>query len=83
MIGGIAPKPGTPIAVMIEATCDDKIVQFTQATVDAKVMPVTLSHPVSADAKNSPYCRAAYQLDGRANATPYKATIGKLTVTFG
>jgi len=82
MIGGITPKAGVPIAVKIEATCDDKVVQFTQATVDAKVMPVTLSHPVSADTKGSPYCRAAYQLDGRANATPYKATIGKLTVTF-
>jgi hypothetical protein len=82
MTGGISPKSGTAIAVGIEATCDDKTVQFTRVLIDGNPTPVTLSHPVSTDQKGSPYCRAAYQLDGKANALAYKATIGNLTVAF-
>ena len=77
------PQPGVPIAVGVEATCDDKVVQFMRVLIDGVPTNVNLSHPVSADAKGSPYLRAASQLDGRANATPYKAKIGELTVTFG
>lgn len=83
MTGGITPKAGIPISITVSATCDDKTVQFTNVIVDSTVTPVAISHPVSTEVKASPYIRAAYQLDGRANAMPYKATIGQLTVTFG
>lgn len=83
MMASKPPQPGVPISVAVEATCDDKVVQFTRVLIDGVSTNVNLSHPVSIEVKASPYCRAACQLDGRANAVPYKATIGKLMVTFG
>lgn len=73
---------GKPTHLEIDATCDDKIVQFTQVTVDGAVTPVTFSHPVSMSTTGQPYCNAAYQLDATGDAKPYKATISNFQVTF-
>jgi hypothetical protein len=74
--------PGKPIHLEIQATCDDKVVQFMQVIVDGVATPVTFSHPVSQDTKGQPYCNAAYQLDARGDAKPYKATINNFQVSF-
>ena len=75
--------PGRPIHLEIQATCDDKVVQFTKAIVDGVETPVTFSHPVSKSTTGQPYVNAAYQLDATGDAKPYKATIDNMTVTFG
>jgi hypothetical protein len=74
--------PGKPIYLEIDATCDDKTVQFTQVIVDGVATPVTFSHPVSQSTTNQPYCNAAYQLDATKDAKPYKASINNFQVTF-
>jgi len=73
---------GKPTHLQLDATCDDKTVQFTQVIVDGVATPVTFSHPVSQSTTNQPYCNAAYQLDATGDAKPYKAMINNLTVTF-
>lgn len=72
----------TPITIEIDATTDDSIVQFNQVVTNGVATNVTFSHPVSNSIPNSPYINCAYQLDGRADAKPYKATIGFMTATF-
>lgn len=74
---------GKPTHLEVTATCDDKVVQFVSVSVNGVVTPVTFSHLVSQSATGQPYCNAAYQLDATPDAKPYKATIDKLTVTFG
>lgn len=74
--------PGRPIHLELQATCDDKVVQFTKVIVDGVETPVTFSHPVSMSLTGQPYCNAAAQLDATRDAKPYKATINKLQVTF-
>jgi hypothetical protein len=78
-----ALKSAVSIPLRLDATCDDKTVRFTQVTAGGVVTPVTLSHPVSQEAKGSPYLNAAYQFDGKPKALPYKGTIGHLAVSFG
>lgn len=77
-----SPSTGKTIHLEVSATCDGKIVQFTQVAVDGVVTPVTFSHPVTMDKAGAPYINAAYQLDATADAKPYKATVDNLTVRF-
>src|SRR6478609_7362502 len=53
---------GKPIHLEIQATCDDKVVQFTQVIVDGVASPVTFSHPTSMSTLGQPYINAAFQL---------------------
>ena len=74
--------PGKPIHLEIQATCDDKTVQFTEVIVDGVATPTTFSHPVSQSTTGQPYCNAAYQLDATGDAKPYKASINNFQVSF-
>lgn len=77
-----SPSAGKTTHLEVSATCDGKIVQFTQVVVDGVVTPVTFSHPVTMDKTGAPYINAAYQLDATSDAKPYKATVDNLTVVF-
>jgi len=83
------PKPGIPIRIQVDATCDDKTVQFTQILLDGVAFPVNFSHPtgISKDQKGNvitgaPYINAAYQLDATGDAKPYRATVNNFEVTY-
>lgn len=77
------PQPGKMIHLELDATCDDKIVQFTSVAVDGVITPVTFNHPVSMSTAGQPYINAAYQLDATGDGKPYKAKIDNFQVTFG
>lgn len=74
---------GVPVTIRVNATCDDKLVRFTEVMINDVATPVNFSHPVTPDKPGAPYLNVAYQLDGRPDAKPYKAWVGNLEATYG
>lgn len=73
----------SPNAFRVDATSDDKIVQFTKVIVNDIETAVTYSHPTtSTNVLNNPYFNCAKQWDGRADGKAYKAKVGFLTASF-
>ena len=77
------PMPAnTPTSILLKATCDGKVVAFTELVAGGVSNPLNFSHPVTMDKPGAPYFNVARQYDGKASAPSYTVAIGNLTATF-